>query len=556
MGRPQVVIPWGGRLQPRRDVILELHAQGVPKADIAQRLGVIYQIVQQVVGPTSARATPSPGRTQSAKDRGRSLSFVETAPADVDVSVILLGCVKTKATRALPAKDLYVSPLFRGRRAHAEASGKPWFIVSAEYGLVAPDEIIEPYDTLIGQRPLAERHALARQVADRLEAALGGLRGKGLELHAGEEYAQAIGPTLVQRGAQIVRPLRGMDQGSQLRWYRTRYGSLGSPNQRPRTGIGRQSVSSTIVGDGRGLGIQLTQLFVNGDLDLSARSGAPAAGWAGMPEVVACNALRSRGADPATVRCFLTFCAAMDRARDADRLANRAIALQGAHPWAFEPSEVARRPIHELSAALRAYGVSQRHHEDLFAWRVIAESLAEERAPVARAAIYDGRADAIDLFAELQGVHADGTPLFPLLRGPKIGALWIRLLAHPGGAAISSLALVPVAVDVQVRKVTEYLGVTDTAGRDLDDVREVIQRTWTRDVELHGSAGPDGLANTAGALDPALWFYGKWGCTVCERAGERIPISVICADCRFGTDESTTNAVPETASHRNKETKR
>ena len=30
------------------------------------------------------------------------------------------------------------------------------------------------------------------------------------------------------------------------------------------------------------------------------------------------------------------------------------------------------------------------------------------------------------------------------------------------------------------------------------------------------------IANTAAALDPALWFFGKWGCTRCEQAG-RLP---------------------------------
>lgn len=548
------MIRWDGRVRPRREVIRELHAQGVPKAEIALRLGVVYQIVQQVLGPTSAPDAPSPRRLRPSNDRGPSPSFRAPAPPNMEVDAILLGCVKTKDTRARPARDLYISPLFRGRRAHAEASGKPWFIVSAEYGLVAPDEVIEPYDTLIGQRPLSERHVLAQQVADRLEIELGGLRGKALELHAGEEYAQAIGPTLVRRGAHVVRPLLGMDQGSQLGWYRTRYGSLGSPNGHRRAAAETLSVSPTPLGDGRGLAIRLTGLFVAGDLDLSSRTGAPEAGWSGMPEVVACDVLRARGADPTLVRCFLTFCAAMDRARDADRLARRAIDLHGAHPWAFTPAEVARRPIHELSAALRTYGVSQRHHEDLFAWRVIAESLAEGRAPAACSAIFDGQGDAADLLAELDASHPDGTPLFPLLRGPKIRALWVRLLANPGGAQITRLALVPVAVDVQVRKVTEYLGVTDTAGQDLDDVRVVIQRTWARDVELHGAAGPGDLANTPSALDPALWFYGKWGCTACERAGKQIPISTICADCRFGAEQSTTDTRGRCAPNRNGET--
>jgi hypothetical protein len=38
------------------------------------------------------------------------------------------------------ARDLYRSPLFRKERAYAEQSGVPWFILSAEHGLGAPDE--------------------------------------------------------------------------------------------------------------------------------------------------------------------------------------------------------------------------------------------------------------------------------------------------------------------------------------------------------------------------------------------------------------------------------
>ena len=142
-------------------------------------------------------------------------------------------------------------------------------------------------------------------------------------------------------------------------------------------------------------------------------------------------------------------------------------------------------------------------------------------------------ADANVLMTEVTSTSDDGTLRFPLLGGPKISALWIRLLAHPGGAQIASLDSVPVAVDVQVRKVTEYLGVTDTGGLPLDDVRAAIQETWARDVAAHGAAGPDGLEGTAGALDPALWFYAKWGCTYCFQANRKLPISPLCDECRF-----------------------
>jgi hypothetical protein len=189
--------------------------------------------------------------------------------------------------------------------------------------------------------------------------------------------------------------------------------------------------------------------------------------------------------------------------------------------------------MRELSAVLREYRVSQRHSADAYGWRVIAETLADGAAPAASAAITAGHADAAELLAELVSSHADGTPLFPLLGGPKIGPLWIRLMAHPGGAAITSLDEVPVAVDVQIRKVTEYLAVTDTGGADLEAVRPVIQETWRQDVEQHGAVGPGGLENTPGALDPALWFFAKWGCTFCQAAKRKRPISDICGECRF-----------------------
>jgi hypothetical protein len=224
----------------------------------------------------------------------------------------------------------------------------------------------------------------------------------------------------------------------------------------------------------------------------------------------------------------------MDRARDADRLAEAGVGLYQRSAWVYDPPEVVRRPVRDLADALRVSGVSQRHSVDSFGWRLLAETLADSRvAPAAHAVIYEGAADARALQTELTRMSLAGTPYFPLLGGPKVGPLWIRLMAHPGGAHISSLEVVPVAVDVQVRKVTEYLGVTATAGRPLEDVRALIQATWARDVATDGAAGPDGLRDTPGALDPALWFYGKWGCTFCERAGTQLPVSPLCADCRF-----------------------
>ena len=526
-----VMIDWEGVRRPRVDVMRELHSQGVPIADIARQLDVQYQTVWMAVkGARREVEQPStlvPPQSYRVPD------------------AILLGCVSQKGSSPAPAKDLYRSELFRRRRLWAEASGNPWWIVSAEYGLIHPDEVVAPYDTRIARLPLPARKRLASQVGASLERALGPLRGRVIEIHAGDEYVLAVGPELRRLGVQLTRPLQGLRIGEQLAWYGQHLGFGGgsttdtwSQPARPRVPVRQRPAARAALplGDGRGLGRAITDLFVSGQLDLADRVRAPHSGWEGMPEVVATRRLQHLEAKPAEIRLFLTFCAAMDRARDADTLARSAAAMFETKPWTFSPREVASRSMRELADTLRRFRVSQRHGADSFAWKVIGETLSDaDAAPHVRAAIYDGRGDAGELLREVALASADGTGLFPLLSGPKISALWVRLLAYPGGAVLSSMSAVPVAVDVQVRKLTEYLGVTETAGRDLEEVRGLIQATWAQDVEVHGAAGPPGIENTPGALDPALWFYAKWGCTFCEGAKRKMPISPVCRECRFGT---------------------
>jgi hypothetical protein len=43
-----------------------------------------------------------------------------------------------------------------------------------------------------------------------------------------------------------------------------------------------------------------------------------------------------------------------------------------------------------------------------------------------------------------------------------------------------------------------------------DEARPIIQAAWAADVREHGAGGPAPLEGTPAALDPALWFFGKW----------------------------------------------
>ena len=46
----------------------------------------------------------------------------------------------------MAAEDMYISQLFAGMRQYAEQNANAWFILSAEYGVLRPDQVVAPYD--------------------------------------------------------------------------------------------------------------------------------------------------------------------------------------------------------------------------------------------------------------------------------------------------------------------------------------------------------------------------------------------------------------------------
>ena len=143
-----------------------------------------------------------------------------TPTAERLADLVLIGCVKTKLGHGAPAKDLYISDYFAKMRAYAEASGRPWFILSAEYGLVSPEEWLEPYERYLPDTSRDYRRAWGEQVAEQLEAAVGSLRGLVIDVHAGSAYVESIEAALRPRGAHVFDQLKGLTMGRRLSWYR------------------------------------------------------------------------------------------------------------------------------------------------------------------------------------------------------------------------------------------------------------------------------------------------------------------------------------------------
>lgn len=142
-----------------------------------------------------------------------------TEPIEADV--VLIGCVRTKGSSACAAADLYTSPLFGRRRRYALASGLPWFILSAKFGLLAPEDVIGPYDTYLAEQSPAYKKAWGEFVVAQLEQWLSGLRNHAIEVHAGAAYVEPLRAPLAARGGRLIAPLAHLRQGEQLAWYAT-----------------------------------------------------------------------------------------------------------------------------------------------------------------------------------------------------------------------------------------------------------------------------------------------------------------------------------------------
>ena len=130
--------------------------------------------------------------------------------------VALVSCVKSKQKQAAPARELYTSALFKKARTWAEQHCEAWFILSAKYGLVQPDEMIAPYELTLNTMASAERRAWAQRVYAQMQTA-------GL-LHPAATFVWLAGAKYKWDLAALLSaysqedPLEGLPFGKRLQW--------------------------------------------------------------------------------------------------------------------------------------------------------------------------------------------------------------------------------------------------------------------------------------------------------------------------------------------------
>lgn len=143
----------------------------------------------------------------------------------MNLPTIFIGCGKTKLSHPAPARELYTGNLFKQRRAYAErmSAGRPWFILSAKHGLLAPDDVVKPYDLTMADLKPVDRAAWHIAVVHGLLDCADDdddLSKISFEIHAGADYCHPLAKILELVGfGKVTLPVAHMGIGHQLEWY-------------------------------------------------------------------------------------------------------------------------------------------------------------------------------------------------------------------------------------------------------------------------------------------------------------------------------------------------
>jgi hypothetical protein len=137
-------------------------------------------------------------------------------PSNRESRAFLVSCVAVKQPYTTRAADLYVSPWFLKVRELVETTGDPWFILSAEHGLIAPDAIVAPYNRTLNTMPVADRQAWGARVRRQMSVSLP--KVEEIVVLAGMRYRENIMAWLTSEYTKVTVPMAGLPIGKQLSW--------------------------------------------------------------------------------------------------------------------------------------------------------------------------------------------------------------------------------------------------------------------------------------------------------------------------------------------------
>lgn len=132
--------------------------------------------------------------------------------------IALISCSKNKQEKRCEAREMYSSStLFKKASSYVQKSNyDKWFILSALYGLLEPNKMIETYDKTLNNMSKKE----VVEWSDKVFESIVELGVKEIDFYAGIKYRQYLIPMLEEHGIKCNVPLKGMGIGQQLRFYK------------------------------------------------------------------------------------------------------------------------------------------------------------------------------------------------------------------------------------------------------------------------------------------------------------------------------------------------
>ena len=126
--------------------------------------------------------------------------------------IVLISCVSKKLNHKSKAKDLYISALFKYNYQYAQLL-KPdrIFILSAKYGLIDPDDEIEPYDETLNTKSRNEIREWSLKILSDLNQKTN-LKEDEFIFLTGKNYRMFLIPKI--KNYEV--PLEGLTIGKQL----------------------------------------------------------------------------------------------------------------------------------------------------------------------------------------------------------------------------------------------------------------------------------------------------------------------------------------------------
>lgn len=131
--------------------------------------------------------------------------------AGVNRTVVLVGCGSAKQSGVNRGKNLYTSNYFTLKRLYAVDKGDEWYILSAEHGVLDPDDLVACYDRTMDD---VDDDVWAEMVLDQLPD----VSDAEVVVLAGSDYLDPILPGLLRQAGKVSLPTRGMELPERMSW--------------------------------------------------------------------------------------------------------------------------------------------------------------------------------------------------------------------------------------------------------------------------------------------------------------------------------------------------